>query len=1012
MNYNASQPTGGLVAAYGYDELSGSTTADLSGNNNNGTFGSGITRTTQGKFGGALVFDGANFVTIPDAASLNLTTGMTLEAWVYPTVALSGWKGVIIKEGTSQFSYFLYANTDGNNQAVMVNIGGEQIALGGSAAPVNTWTHLAGTYDGLTLRLYINGVEVAAQPRSGQIGIFSGPIRIGGNSALGEYFQGRIDEVRIYNRALTQTEVQADMNAPLSGTPPPDTTAPAVAIASHTNNQTVTSSPITVSGTASDSGVGNNGISSVTVNGVAATGGTATGSATANWSQSVALNPGANTITVVARDASTNQNSTTVSITVSYAPPAGDTTSPTVAITSHTNNQTVTSSPVTVAGTATDSGLGNNGISSVTVNGVAATGGTATGSATANWSRSTTLSPGANTITVVARDASTNQNSTTVSITVSYTPPAGDTTGPTVAITSHTNNQTVTSSPITVAGTATDSGLGNNGISSVTVNGVAATGGTATGSATANWSRSVTLSPGANTITVVAKDASTNQNSSTSQISVNYSTIPASIAFVQGNHAVPQTPQATVTVGYAAAQTAGNLNVVAVGWNDGTATVTSVTDSKGNIYSLAVGPTVLTGQAGHAIYYASNIVGAAGNVNVVTVRFNVAAVYPDVRILEYSGLDTVSPFQTAIAASGSSATSNSGTLNVSSSNVLLVAANVVATATSGAGSGFVNRVITSPNGDIVEDRVVTTPGAYSATAPLTSSGYWIMQVVAFGATALPSDSTPPTVSMTSPVANSTVASTVTVAAEAADNINVVGVQFFLDGAPLGSEVTDSPYSVLWNTTATTPGNHSLSARARDGSGNSTDSASISVIVQTPTVADTGQWSAVANWPLVAVHSILLPTGNVLAFDGAAQNGAAYIWNPTNNTFTSKNAADNIFCAGHCLLPDGRVLVVGGHIANFVGITDANIFNPTTAAWTQIPSMSYGRWYPTAITLPDGRVLVVAGDDGCETCWVPNPRDLQPGYQYLAGVNKCRQSSTGISASICAIGRPGVSNRNV
>jgi hypothetical protein len=654
-----------------------------------------------------------------------------------------------------------------------------------------------------------------------------------------------------------------------------------------------------------------------------------------------------------------------------------DTIPPAVAITSHTNNQTVTTSPITVSGTASDSGLGNNGISSVTVNGVAASGGTATGSGTANWSQSVTLNPGANTIAVVAKDASSAQNSTTVQITVTYNPSSPDSTGPAVAITSHINNQTVTTSPITVAGTASDSGLGNNGISSVTVNGVAATGGTAVGSGTANWSRSIALNPGPNTITVVAKDNSTNQNSTTVQITVTYSPTAASIAFVQGNYSVPQTPQATVTVAYTGSQTAGNLNVVAVGWNDGTAAVTSVTDSKGNVYSLAVGPTVLAGQASHAIYYSSNIVAAAANTNVVTVRFNVAAVYPDIRILEYSGLDHVTPLHTVTAATGSSATSNSGSLNVSVPNVLLVAANVVATVTSGPGSGFTNRMITNPNGDIVEDRVVTTAGTYSATAPLTSSGYWVMQMVAFGEAALPPDNTPPTVAITAPLANATVESTITVSASASDNVDVVGVQFFLDGSPLGSEIPDPPYSTLWDTTTAIVGSHTLTARARDAANNSTISAPVSVTVKTTTVADIGQWSAAANWPLVAIHATLLPTGNVLAWDGATQGGAAFIWNPATNSFTSKNPPDNIFCAGHCVLPDGRVFVAGGHIANFVGIRDANIFNSSTNSWSQVRSMAYGRWYPTATMLPDGRVLVVAGDDGCPSCVAAVPEIYDP-----------------------------------
>ena len=89
----------------------------------------------------------------------------------------------------------------------------------------------------------------------------------------------------------------------------------------------------------------------------------------------------------------------------------------------------------------------------------------------------------------------------------------------------------------------------------------------------------------------------------------------ARIAFVQMNFAVPETPQTSVTVTYTKAQTANDLNVVVVGWNDSTAQISSVADSAGNTYSLAVGPTVQTGTATQAIYYAKNIVSAAANAN-------------------------------------------------------------------------------------------------------------------------------------------------------------------------------------------------------------------------------------------------------------------------------------------------------------------------------------------------------------------------------------------------------------
>ena len=81
--------------------------------------------------------------------------------------------------------------------------------------PLNTWTHLATTYDGTTLRLFVNGTQVGSRAVSGALLTSSGVLRIGGNSQWGEYFAGRIDEVRIYNRALTQSEIAADSAAPV-----------------------------------------------------------------------------------------------------------------------------------------------------------------------------------------------------------------------------------------------------------------------------------------------------------------------------------------------------------------------------------------------------------------------------------------------------------------------------------------------------------------------------------------------------------------------------------------------------------------------------------------------------------------------------------------------------------------------------------------------------------------------------------------------------------------------------
>src|SRR5206468_2064857 len=94
---------------------------------------------------------------------------------------------------------------------------------------------------------------------------------------------------------------------------------------------------------------------------------------------------------------------------------------------------------------------------------------------------------------------------------------------------------------------------------------------------------------------------------------------------------------------------------------------------------------------------------------------------------------------------------------------------------------------------------------------------------------VPPDTTPPVVSMTAPAAGP-VSGSVTVSANASDNIGVAGVQFLLDGVALGAEDTTSPYSITWNSATATNGSHTLSAQARDAAGNTTTSATVTVTV--------------------------------------------------------------------------------------------------------------------------------------------------------------------------------------
>jgi hypothetical protein len=206
---------------------------------------------------------------------------------------------------------------------------------------------------------------------------------------------------------------------------------------------------------------------------------------------------------------------------------------------------------------------------------------------------------------------------------------------------------------------------------------------------------------------------------------------PPSLAFVQVSSALPR-QGAQVAATFAKAQTAGDLNVVAVGWSDATSQITSVTDSGGNAYTLAVGPTVERGTATQAIYYAKNISAAQANGNTVTVVFNTVANWPDLRVAEYSGIDPTNPVDVVAAAQGNGTLSNSGSVTTTNANDLLVGASLVQDQTLGAGAGYTSRVLTSPDGDILEDEIVTTAGSYSATAQL-NGGPWIMQMVAFRA---------------------------------------------------------------------------------------------------------------------------------------------------------------------------------------------------------------------------------------------------------------------------------------
>ena len=124
----------------------------------------------------------------------------------------------------------------------------------------------------------------------------------------------------------------------------------------------------------------------------------------------------------------------------------------------------------------------------------------------------------------------------------------------------------------------------------------------------------------------------------------------------------------------------------------------------------------------------------------------------------------------------------------------------------------------------------------------------------------------------------------------------------------------------------------------------------------------GQWTAPVSWSFYMTHAMLLPTGKVLWWPSWAAGDTPTVWDPVANTNTPTTLAGyNIFCAGHAQLGNGQVLVTGGDSSDSVGPPTAMIYDPNSAAWTQLPDMNAGRWYPTNTALPSGDMLVTGGE---------------------------------------------------
>lgn len=212
----------GLVAAYDFEEGNGKKVVDASGQGNHGII-KGAFRVPNGRYGQALEFDGVNdWVSVKDNASLDLSNAMTLEAWVYPLSQTNGNGAVIVKMASGGEVYALYSEEDADLPVSYINDGEYHGVAGSNRLPVKKWSHLVATYDGSYQRLFVNGVQVAKSAQKTVIQQSKGKLRIGGNNLGREYFHGYLDEVRIYNRALTINEVKSNMATAIRVSNPPN----------------------------------------------------------------------------------------------------------------------------------------------------------------------------------------------------------------------------------------------------------------------------------------------------------------------------------------------------------------------------------------------------------------------------------------------------------------------------------------------------------------------------------------------------------------------------------------------------------------------------------------------------------------------------------------------------------------------------------------------------------------------------------------------------------------------
>jgi Galactose oxidase-like, Early set domain/IPT/TIG domain len=485
----------------------------------------------------------------------------------------------------------------------------------------------------------------------------------------------------------------------------------------------------------------------------------------------------------------------------------------------------------------------------------------------------------------------------------------------------------------TAGGTSVNiSGTGFLAGATVKMGGTSATGVTVLNSTTIT---ATTLAHAAGAVSVVVTNSDAQAGTLPNGYTYTTGTGGGPIAFVQINAATPQTPSGSIILSYPLAQTAGNLNILAVGWNDTTSTVTSVSDSRGNTYSQA-GTTISGTGLRQAIYFAKNIL--AGS-NTVTVSFNQAAAYVDVRILEYSGLDPTNPLDATAGAAGSTSSPNSGAATTTSSNHLIFGAGITAGGFIAAGTGFTLRIITSPNRDIAEDQLGTSAGSYSVSAPLSASSAWVMQMATFRASGQGGGNPAPTVSSITPNTGT---------ANGGNGVTIAGTGF-LAGATVklgGTAATGVSVASSTSITATAPAH---AAGAVDVLVTNTDSQAGSLI---------NGYTYTGTNPAPTVSSITPNTGTANGGTGVTITGTGFLTGATVKL--GGTAATGVTVVSSTSIAAATPAHAAGAVSVVVTNTDAQAGTLTNGYTYTNPAPTVSSITPNSGTANGGTVVTITG----------------------------------------------------